>query len=193
LDVEERAGLALDEENLNQQFHDEDIDQADGLRSDRSRSNVTNQEGGDFYDNAHNRGNSRASGWPRMDDEADDDVPASLLVEYHDNDPPLPIETRRQAHRRPAPVPGPSTRRSRAQWEAAQQQQRLHRDEGNGANQRRKPGSLIANKIRGDAREKAMWRWVNVSNLDHFMTEVYEYYQGAGIWCILLGRALHLV
>lgn len=38
-----------------------------------------------------------------------------------------------------------------------------------------------------------MFRWANVSNLDVFIRDVYDYYLGAGIWCILLERLLHLL
>lgn len=38
-----------------------------------------------------------------------------------------------------------------------------------------------------------MYRWANVQNLDIFIGEVYNYYLGAGLWCILLDRVLHLL
>ena len=44
-----------------------------------------------------------------------------------------------------------------------------------------------------DAREKALWNWVNVENLDGFLQEVYCYYEGNGIYSIALSRALNLL
>ncbi|WVQ65483.1 uncharacterized protein L199_003659 [Kwoniella botswanensis] len=41
--------------------------------------------------------------------------------------------------------------------------------------------------------EKALWKWVNVEDLDGFLQEVYDYYKGKGIWCIALARALNLL
>lgn len=42
-------------------------------------------------------------------------------------------------------------------------------------------------------REKALWRWVNTSNLDSFMRDVYDYFEGGGLWCILCANALWLL
>jgi autophagy-related protein 9 len=47
--------------------------------------------------------------------------------------------------------------------------------------------------VSGNAKKKAEWRWANVSNLDIFIKDVYDYYVGNGMWCILVERALHLV
>jgi autophagy-related protein 9 len=38
-----------------------------------------------------------------------------------------------------------------------------------------------------------MWRWVNVTNLDNFIRDVYDYYRDSGLRCILLARFLHLM
>jgi autophagy-related protein 9 len=38
-----------------------------------------------------------------------------------------------------------------------------------------------------------MWRWINVVNLDNFMLQVYNYYTGSGIWCIVLFKVLDLL
>lgn len=49
-------------------------------------------------------------------------------------------------------------------------------------------------QMRGlDAYERALWNWVNVYNLDAFLQEVYQYYQGKGIYCIVLSRGLNLL
>ncbi|KAI1319720.1 autophagy protein atg9 [Mortierella claussenii] len=44
-----------------------------------------------------------------------------------------------------------------------------------------------------DAAELAMWKWVNVENLDNFLTRVYDYYVGKGMYTILLERCLNLL
>ncbi|KAG0240901.1 autophagy protein atg9 [Actinomortierella wolfii] len=44
-----------------------------------------------------------------------------------------------------------------------------------------------------NAAELAMWKWVNVENLDNFLARVYEYYIGKGMYTILLERFLRLL
>ncbi len=205
LDVEERAGLALDERNL--QFHDDELANADAFNGEDSRLTT---ESTAFLSAQQRNQNARAdsastqnrrggqSKWiaqsPRLldDDIGDDDVPASLLIEDHGiPDPTTRTQRPRRSTntKRQSPIPGPSNKGSQAQWEATQAQQRLHDDNGLGGSQpaRQSTGLLI-----GNPREKAMWRWINVVNLDNFMKEVYEYYTGAGIWCMLLARALSI-
>lgn len=41
--------------------------------------------------------------------------------------------------------------------------------------------------------EKALWKWTNVDDLDHFLHEVYLYYEGKGFWCIALSEVLGLL
>ena len=43
------------------------------------------------------------------------------------------------------------------------------------------------------AKERALWRWMNVEDLDGFLQEVYLYYVGKGIWAIGLSRLLNLL
>ncbi|TIB40095.1 hypothetical protein E3P86_00822 [Wallemia ichthyophaga] len=42
------------------------------------------------------------------------------------------------------------------------------------------------------AHQLAMWKWVNVQNLDKFLQDAYGYYTNKGIYCIILTRALNL-
>ncbi|KAG0372466.1 autophagy protein atg9 [Mortierella sp. AD032] len=44
-----------------------------------------------------------------------------------------------------------------------------------------------------NAAELAMWKWVNVENLDNFLARVYSYYAGKGMYTILLERCLNLL
>lgn len=41
-------------------------------------------------------------------------------------------------------------------------------------------------------KDKALWRWANVDNLDKFLADVYEYYTNKGMWSITLSRLLGL-
>jgi hypothetical protein len=43
-----------------------------------------------------------------------------------------------------------------------------------------------------DPKERALWKWANVENLDVFLQQVYGYYIGKGIYCIVLARFLNL-
>lgn len=202
-DLEERAGLALDEENLN--FRDEELGVADVFNGEESRMTtestafITQQrQPRRASDKSSRKSKSGRSKWvaqsPRLlDDDGDDDVPASLLIEGHDMPGPTsgnPPRARPGKHqKRQSVVPGPSGQENRAHWEAAQAQQRLHQESDLGGPQpiRRSNGPLASS-----AKEQAMWRWINVTNLDNFINDVYEYYKGAGVWSIVLERALNL-
>ncbi|RKP22634.1 autophagy protein Apg9-domain-containing protein [Syncephalis pseudoplumigaleata] len=48
-------------------------------------------------------------------------------------------------------------------------------------------------RSRVSSRERAIYEWTNVDNLDAFFRRVYNYYQGKGIYCILLYRLLNLL
>lgn len=192
LDVEDRAGFALDEENLNHQFQDDDID-PETLAIEQSRNTLPS-------DARHGklspgRGHASVAAWPSQEEDGDNDVPASLLVEHQDTDP-LMRKPDKERRRNPAPnaaaVPGPSTRRNRSHWEATKNHQRLHQEDLVAASNRGEPRA-VANTMMGTARQRAEWRWANVDNLDSFMQDVYDYYRGNGFWCILLDRVLHLV
>lgn len=192
-DTEARAGL-LDEENLNHDFHDYDLEDAEGLGVEDSRITM----GGASSPTPRSRG--RSDGRLRKDgrsawisqDEGDNDVPASLLVECDE----VGLDggqSKKKRGKQPAAVPGPSN--TRVQWETAQTQQRLHDDGVFGPPRRdnRLPNSVFVGMVSGNAKKKAEWRWANVSNLDNFIKEVYDYYVGNGMWCILVERGLHLV
>lgn len=131
---------------------------------------------------------NRAAGWKQPTAarsapvEDDDDVPQSLLLE---GGPPSPEATRGL----PPPVPGPSTRQTRAQWDTTQRQQRLHDDmTGAPTNTWGRTGQFNVNP-----KEKALWLWVNQTDLDAYMKDVYEYYRGHGIYSMLLKRFLTLL
>lgn len=195
-DMEERVGMALDEENLAVGFQDYDPDDAlaDGTASQISPSKPANPNG--TVQAASRRAlpsQRRRQASPRLveADDLDDEVPLSLLIEGDEGI--APAVEHRQLRGLPPPIPGPITRGSRAKWQATQEQQRLHQDLGTTIPNRREyvrrghPFSMI------DPKEKAMWRWANVENLDNFLKDVYDYFLGNGIWCILLSRVLNLL
>ncbi|KAK3320019.1 autophagy protein Apg9-domain-containing protein [Cercophora scortea] len=200
-DVEDRAGL-LDEENLNHSFHDYDLENAEGLSVEDSHITM----GGLDKSTARGRRHLPDQPQPRRpgaapprawhhDDDVDNDVPPSLLFEPHHGDATVPSShpIRKYSGHRAAAIPGPS--RSRAHWETAQPQQRLYNDESSGPPSQRHdaPTVFLPGMISGSAKKKAEWRWANVSNLDNFIKDVYDYYQGCGMWCILMERVLHLL
>lgn len=197
IDVEDRAGFALDDENLNHSFQEDDID-PETLAIEHSRMTQATDPHPDRRRTTRPSTQEHETTWPHPDEEGDNDVPASLLVENHAVDPPAGSSRpgRPAAHPRPHAAPEPSTRRLRAQWETAQHQQRLRRDDSAAAAPpytRARSNRVVGSILTGTAEQKAMWRWVNITNLDSFMQDVYNYYRGNGLWCILLDRVLHLV
>lgn len=199
IDVEDRAAFALDEENLNHQFHDDDIDpETLAVENSRMTALPSDARAGPRANRSKTARAHEAESWGLQDDEGDNDVPASLLVEHHTPDTARRPDRlgRRDMPSKAGPVPGASTRRSQNQWETTQDQQRLHQDEPPPTNvprNRGRPNRIVGNVMTGTAKQRAMWRWANVTNLDVFMQDVYDYYQGNGLLCILLDRFLHLV
>lgn len=203
-DLEERAGMAIDEENLGVDFHDHELDHPELFDDEESR---LNSESTAFLTsetpprtNRKHKDTGIATHYtrsPRMlDDEGDDDVPMSLLIEG-DNRGKHPRRIRPseafRTNSKPLPIPGPPNREAQARWESAQAQQPLHIDDTGRVSEPRLP-TLAQSGMRSISRQdRALWMWVNAENLDIFVQEVYEYYRGAGIWCILLGRALSLL
>lgn len=197
--VEDRAGI--DEENLRENFNEFD---AEGLSTGDSRITVdsvaldmkeNHRTGPGAAARTHNTA-TLGPRWPIGDDELDNDVPASLLVEPNEGAHALPAPEERAArlsNTHQPTVAGPSSARSQAQWEAATRQQRLHRDDVYSTLPGSQPRPLARGMFSGGAKEKALWRWVNTSNLDRFMRDVYDYYEGGGLWCILSSNALWLL
>jgi len=201
-DLEERAGMALDEENLG--YHDDDLGGPDIFNGGDSHTSAGSNA---FFGRQQskprsegkgkrNKSQSSRSKWlaqsPRLlEEDGDDDVPASLLIEEDDLPGPSikAIQTRsKKGGKRQGGIPsaGPSNRETREHWEAAQAQQRLHQEPA--APPRQGHGLLV-----GSDKDKAMWRWINVVNLDNFIMDAYEYYQGSGMWCIIFDKSLYLL
>ncbi|KAK7614529.1 autophagy protein Apg9-domain-containing protein [Phyllosticta paracitricarpa] len=203
----DRAGTALDEENLEARFQDTDLDH---LLAEDTESQTTNQSTAFLKGHAERQSTRPKINRPKWMRNAppqpvaaddDDDVPASLLL---DNNRPSHTAKMKgnfgqrepvRPGRLPSPVPGPSTRAARAQWNTTRAQQRLHDDEYRSPS-RQPPLSVRPGRAGTaflDPKEEAMWMWANVHNMDRFMSEVYDYFEGHGIWAILLRSYLNLV
>jgi autophagy-related protein 9 len=59
-----------------------------------------------------------------------------------------------------------------------------------GGSQRQGPIHLQTHLSKKD---KALWNWVNVDDLDEFLQEVYTFYVKKGIWSIALAGFLDLL
>jgi len=208
-DLEERAGLVLDEENLGDAFHDYDLGRADIFEGDDSRATTEStaflpQQRGrrlptQTRNEAKNTKDNSKPDWiaqsPRiLEDDGDDDVPASLLIEGDDvagpSQPPQQRSTRPQRADKPHSVPELAKNDTRSRWDAAQAHQQLHQED----DVSRLPPMVPKRALpMGSPRDKALWTWLNATNLDHFIGEVYDYYTAAGIWCICLQRILSLL
>ena len=210
-DIEERAGLALDEENLGQYYQHFDLDDAQTTAAD-SRLTVDDRQRSPHPAELHTRRPSRRNRsaqrtsrprWmqnsPRLVgvEEADDEVPPSLLIEGKDIPDGAKQEDGGQLGRQMSgevPTSEPVTSQARRQWETTQARQRLHI-----AEQAPQQPASPRTRMRGpnlafaDPREKAMWRWANIENLDNFLNEIYVYFIGNGIWSITLHRVLNLL
>lgn len=195
IDVEDRAGSALDEENLNHHFRDDEID-PETLAIESSRNTVGS--GAHHHRLNPSQGHAALAAWPSHEDDVDNDVPASLLVEHQETDLLMRRADKNGTSKTSpniASVPAPSAKKSRSQWEASRNHRQfrqghpVHAESSHGRGEPR----AVANTMVGTARQRAEWRWANVDNLDSFMQDVYDYYRGNGFWCILLDRFLHLV
>lgn len=193
----------IDERNLGEHFRDQDVEDAlaeaaESQTTTESTAFLSQQQKKDTSAKKE-RSRPRWARWSqgqtsRPKDE--DDVPQSLLFEDGRDESRSP-DIRRQRPMRetlPEPVPGPSNRNTRIQWDTTQAQQQLW---GEGETPTRRGGEAPAamsasGYYNASPEDKSMWRWANVENLDNFLTEVYDYYTQKGIWSITLAKALRL-
>ncbi|BCS01564.1 autophagy protein ATG9 [Aspergillus luchuensis] len=211
-DVEERAGMAFDDEH-GDRFSDRELEDAlaDAGRDDSPgpsdpflpRSPPRKRDEGGFLKAGSRRrkfsrpGRIHAASPRHKFDDSDDDVPPSLLVEGDQDDDDvlkskLPPPPRSNNPPNLDHQPRSSPRDDRVHWETARERLPLHDN-----NRRAHHASLWSagypNLALVDPKEKALWMWANVENLDNFLKEVYTYFLGNGIWSILLNRVLSLL
>jgi autophagy-related protein 9 len=188
-DVEERAGLRPIAHDDESEMGDESTFQL------RERPVVSDRQPRFFPAlSGPSRGGNRFTQAQYHDDEDNTDVPQSLLFESGGT----PSRPRRQVFSGEDSVlepsasitgdPGPSTmknRRLEEQWNAATAQAEYdHRNT-------RKPVPPARWTV--SAKERALWKWANVENLDNFLQDVYIYYVGKGIYNIMLTRLLNIL
>lgn len=196
-DFENEGILQEDEENLKQNFS---ALQTFGLDVDDGNLSGTNDlpgrgvrafshaaKGPSSYRNTNNA-------WPVTEEDGDNDVPASLLVEHKEADPkryaaiPRPAET---TQKQPPPKIGRASNQNTSKWIPRYRQ---HEPYGGSLDENaNRPRAVVPEQASSGRNERAMWRWVNTTNLDSFMRDVYDYYEGGGIWCILCSNALWLL
>ena len=126
-------------------------------------------------------------------DESGDDVPMSLLIEMDDAGkalPPRPSEDNLASTASP-PSKKEDDQTLRAKWQTTQTRKQLDQDIPEASY--RSMSDRVRSQAPVDPREKALWRWANVENLDNFLKQVYDYYLGKGIWSITLSRILNLL
>ncbi|KAG6041008.1 autophagy protein atg9 [Claviceps citrina] len=135
-----------------------------------------------------------SSCWPVNEEDIENAVPASLLVETNERLlHAFPESSSRSTRDYPSKHRERSDRQVKAQWRTATSQHPVHPQSRQGSRGLAQPRSLAKNLISGGHREKALWRWVNISNLDSFMRNVYDYFEGGGLLCILCSNALWLL
>lgn len=202
----DHLGHGIDEENLGEHFQDQDLD---ALLQDAAQSVMGTESAALLSEDTAVATRSSAppskSSKPRWmqkqmppppsEIDEDDDVPESLLL-----DPGIKKKGKERSRRKsrgaqldelPPPIPGPATRKTQRQWKATRTQQRLH-DEEHGGEPSSAQDQITGNALLiADPKDRAMWKWANVQNLDVFLAEVYTYYEQNGIWSILLKRFLN--
>ena len=185
--------MALGEENPGEQFHDHNLHGIDAdpeLQAAPSKSReVTGSIPPRLWHFSQDRRRTQQAKETEME-ELDDEVPQSLLIEG-DQDPTFDAAEHQRMHS--PPVLGPTNRGVRAKWQATQQQQQLYQDTISTQKGSRPRANNSIRMTTMDPKEKALWMWANVENLDNFLAEVYEYYTGNGIWSITLTRMLNLM
>ena len=195
-DIEERAGMALDEDNLGGGFQDYELEEA--LVNEVASPNTLSREGSSSRiesrpttsNHATATRSKRSLRKPLLED-FNDDVPQSLLFEGDEDEV---VEAGKGiVCGAPPPITRPATPDTHVKWQRAREQRRLHTVQDSRAPEPRYVPRRPRTYAMVHPREQAMWRWANVENLDNFLKDVYDYFLGNGIKCILLGRVLNLL
>ncbi|EXJ88922.1 hypothetical protein A1O3_01986 [Capronia epimyces CBS 606.96] len=205
-DVEERAGLIAEAQVTGQAYHDLDSTDGDMNSPPDPPYHLDGSTAGNNKGQASRKDKSRAQPRPRWNqgphklldvEEADDEVPASLLIDHDAGGrehgsislPPPPSRMPDGLTRRGDTIRLPSP------GQALYSQTRRTSTPSDPRRPRTEPvpATIWGNLASADPKEKAMFRWVNVTNLDNFLLEAYTYYVYHGFWSILLMRFLNLV
>ncbi|KAJ9659434.1 autophagy protein atg9 [Neophaeococcomyces mojaviensis] len=128
-------------------------------------------------------GKSRRGHTPLEAEDLEDDVPASLLIEGHAGRVPE------------SPEQGPRDRfehhQMHPEWDPTSPF--ATRMASQNLPQPTRPVIGMNTMATVDPKEKALWRWANIENLDNFLADVYDYYILKGFWSIVLKRFLNLL
>ena len=204
--------MAIDEGNLGHHFDEDALDQADVAelgesppmsdqatpflhdesKSEHGPDSKAQRPSGQIFHRPRWMSNQVSMPAP---EEGDDEVPASLLFEGGQQEASGVQAGNPDPAAEPAtsPTSGPSSTEAKAQWRKARAHQGLYA----GGPPRGRQAKAAPKNWRGltmiDPRQRAIWRWANVDNLDNFLKDVYDYYLGNGIWSIMLNRALNLL
>lgn len=184
-------------------FEDQDLEDllAEGLEDDlripkssntsdarsRSRSRRTQPQVGPTT--------AKSRGLEVFEEDDDDDVPESLLLERK---PARPQRRRSRGSRNvdegARPLPGAETRRTRLQWEETQARQPLHIGKSPAQRAQHIPSRTLPYKTIDEIRkDQAEWMWANVHNVDKFLDSAYDYYASHGIWSMVLKQAIQFL
>ena len=190
-DWDRGASMAVDEENLRtdlQTFAAEDVS--------LSHSHLTAQSVATKPQGSRGRESKTVRSRKPDVEDADDEVPPSLLVEGDGQgrpgqtaEPLMSPEWWDTTTRTNALDSKGHEENKRASSRRNAPEMRAHRDFDN---QGRENPSVRGLSL-ADPRQKAMWRWANVENLDVFLMEVYLYYLGSGFLSIMLQRTLQML
>lgn len=199
-DEQHDTGQTVDDENLQEDFQYYDLES--GMDGGRSRMSLDRAPGttGEIHPGSRRggiRGRNRNRWQPQDDEEEENDVPESLLMEPnegHDVGSLGPGLVQQPRHSEQPLLASHRSHKVRERWDGPRSMRKPHRESRSVPAAKNAPAHPIAPRATtGSVRDRAAWRWVNVSNLDQFMLDVYNYYDGCGIWCILTDRALHLL
>lgn len=109
--------------------------------------------------------------------DAEDGPPTSLLMEGNPRFPPQRgVESRRRGG--PTPPTQASLNNSRANLESGM---------------KGLSGSMRTHLRTMDPRERALWMWANIENLDNFLMDIYSFFLGNGMYAIILTRILNML
>ncbi|CUS06936.1 unnamed protein product [Tuber aestivum] len=202
-DLEERAGmLALDNDSdlpppdLQDSLEDSnfELEQQPPAPAESSFMASENNRRPYFSSMSRSKKNIYAPPRYRDEEEGDDEVPASLLLEVGAG----PSKRRGSTGGRSG-VAGPALRAVRNEplpntWAATGLEGHQAREERRGDRRHQNEGKDFRRQARLgliDPKERALWKWANVENLDNFLNDVYDYFLGKGIWSIALHRLLN--